>query len=140
MNIQIVNDERQVNTTSLSLRKRLRLWCAIFPATFTDPPVPLKIGIHLDLKAQFPQLIERQISAALWLYTRSFPYLGCLKEGAPRFDLLGMQVGIVTSEQAFSAKSLKTHISKKSTARRKARRLEVANRAQPPPRTLHSTS
>ena len=75
-----------------------------FPQAFVPekylPHRPLKIGIHVDLKARCPALSERERRAVLhWYVTRTI-YLRACVAGAPRIDLDGNVCGEVTAAEA----------------------------------------
>ena len=64
------------------------------------PHRPLKIGIHIDLKARCPALSERERGAVLrWYVTRTI-YLRACVAVAPRIDLDGNVCGEVTAAEA----------------------------------------
>ena len=67
---------------------------------------PLKIGIHVDLKARCPALSERKRRAVLhWYVTRTI-YLRACVVGAPWIDLAGNVCGEVTAAEAQHAGDL----------------------------------
>ena len=74
-----------------------------FPQAFVPekdlPHRPLKIGIHVDLKARCPALSERERGTVLhWYVTRTI-YLRACVAGAPRIDLDGNVCGEVTATE-----------------------------------------
>ena len=75
-----------------------------FPQAFVPekylPHRPLKIGIHIDLKARCPALSERERSAVLRYYVARPMYLRACVAGAPRIDLDGNACGEVTAAEA----------------------------------------
>ena len=75
-----------------------------FPQAFVPeeylPHRPLKIGIHIDLKARCPALSERERSAFLRYYVARPMYLRACVAGAPRIDLDGNVCGEVTAAEA----------------------------------------
>jgi ProP effector len=75
---------------------------AIFVAVF--PPfaanLPLKIGIHRDIKAVMPELSMTKIRKALGAHTRQPGYRQALVPGRQRFDLEGQPAGVVTDAEA----------------------------------------
>ena len=75
-----------------------------FPQAFVPekylPHRPLKIGIHIDLKARCPALSERERSAVLRYYVARLMYLRACVAGAPRIDLDGNVCGEVTAAEA----------------------------------------
>lgn len=63
--------------------------------------VPLKVGIHKDLIAAYPDIPWKTIRHFLNWYMWTPQYLKLTKiEGAPRIDLDGNTAGVVTPEQA----------------------------------------
>jgi ProP effector len=81
----------------------LRLFRERYPV-FKDH-MPLKIGIHSDLRAAHPEISHRTISRALRRWTMKAKYQLALAEGTTRFDLHGKPEGVVTSEQQEKAKT-----------------------------------
>jgi len=75
-----------------------------FPQAFVAekylPHRPLKVGIHIDLKARCPALSERERSAVLRYYVARLMYLRACVAGAPRIDLDGNVCGEVTAAEA----------------------------------------
>ena len=75
-----------------------------FPQAFVPekylPHRPLKIGIHIDLKARCPALSERERGAVLRYYVARLMYLRACVAGAPRIDLDGNVCGEVTAAEA----------------------------------------
>ena len=75
-----------------------------FPQAFVPekylPHRPLKIGIHIDLKARCPALSERERSAVLRYYVARPLYLRACVAGAPRIDLDGNACGEVNAAEA----------------------------------------
>src|SRR5574343_759132 len=69
-----------------------------YPALFTTPKRPLKIGIREDLLADGWD--AHRVRDALVAWTDNDTYAACLKPGAARFDLAGNPCGVVTAEQA----------------------------------------
>lgn len=91
-----------------------------FPAAFTDPPRPLAIGIHDDLRKQVPANISK--TSVRWFmssWTRAWGYRPALAAGGPRYGLDGKPAGMVTPEQQEYAREGMERI-KASTARRQA--------------------
>jgi ProP effector len=88
--------------------------------------LPLKIGIHDDLVALLPEIDPQIIGNALKLYTIHSGYLRGLVEGAPRVDLNGAEVGIVTAEAASHARELLERFLKRQAANN-------PNKAKPAP-------
>lgn len=81
-----------------------------YPACFDwDRPRPLKLGIHLDLRARHPDAPHHVIRKALAIYCGRPRYLKSLKAGLLRWDLQGQPAGLVTLEQGTIARQqLKT--------------------------------
>jgi ProP effector len=75
-----------------------------FPAAFTLH-LPLKAGIHLDLRERASAITNLEIAEALRNHCGALPYRLALKEGATRIDLDGETVGVVTAEEAARAKA-----------------------------------
>lgn len=83
---------------------------AAFPNVFKKfgQPMPLmKLGIDRDiydrLKPMMPGISRRTLGAALAGYANHDKYLRAVVEGAPRVDLDGNHVDIVTAGQAHQA-------------------------------------
>lgn len=86
-----------------------------YPKTFfvfEQRRIPLKIGIHRDIIADLG-IDEKLLSTALFAYTINQAYLLKLKEGAIRVDLSGNEAGLVTADQALTARSARQGIVKK---------------------------
>jgi ProP effector len=99
--------------------KRLRAVLAErFPGTITPSKTPfkrpLKIGIHVDLRAACGDLSSRDIHVFLKTYTSGRKYNACLVEGADRLDLDGIGDGVVTPEQASRAAAVLRKIEKQT--------------------------
>ena len=141
MNLQIVDDCKPVNTVPDEKRRLLRIWAELFPLVFDYPFAPLKIGIHLDLQAQFPELSASLIGSALRFHVSRLAYLRHMKEGAFRLDLFGNQTGTVSAGNAAGAKQFTKFIYKKrkqhrggqAAMRDDLRRHDAISCAQPPP-------
>jgi hypothetical protein len=75
-----------------------------FPLAF-KPPVfrPLKLRIHLDLIERAPVTAE-EVHAALSIHCHALSYLRAQVAGAPRIDLDGNPAGVVSAEEAASAR------------------------------------
>ncbi len=93
---------------------------------------PLKIGIHLDLRAAMPDLDPIEISRALSYYVSDVRYHRACTEGAERIDLNGNPAGVVSASEAENSKRSVTGIEAKLARRREQR---AATRAQPTPAT-----
>lgn len=66
---------------------------------------PLKIGIFDDIvdfyeRLDSPPFSKKLLREALSYYSASPMYLACQKENAPRIDIYGHEVDVVTLEQA----------------------------------------
>ncbi len=74
------------------------------PLAFTDPPVPLAIGIHRDIAALLDSEADKAtISQFLRRWTRSTEYLRAIARGDPRRSLDGNRTGEPTADQRESA-------------------------------------
>jgi ProP effector len=85
----------------------LQSWlAATYPATFNpDAPLPLKIGVHVDLLARHPDLDPATLRRALKRYCERRAYqLALAREGAVRVDLDGQPAGEVAEDQRRFAK------------------------------------
>lgn len=84
------------------LQKHFPLAFPVNPA----PKVPLKEGIlrdaeqHLDLLG----ITKEQLKQGVAIWCRGSRYWACMTENAPRLDLSGQAVGVVTAAQALYAK------------------------------------
>lgn len=66
----------------------------------------LKIGIHRDIYALYPEIPKRTVHSLLSWHTRSWKYLEAASvAGTPRFDLNGNVAGEVTEEEAETART-----------------------------------
>jgi ProP effector len=61
---------------------------------------PLKLGIHHDIVAAAPDILMKELHAALSCYVNNVGYLYACKAGAARIDLNGKPVGCVTEDEA----------------------------------------
>jgi hypothetical protein len=97
---------RAINpATGQPKREPLPAPLASYPTVFFHgEPVPLKLLIHLDLRARHPELSATTIRRVLQKYCGSFRYQRCLKGGLLRWDLDGNPAGIVTMQQSEIAK------------------------------------
>lgn len=85
-----------------------------FPQLFAaDDFIPLDHHLLRDLKADYKNNLLKKgypqdlvIKAAFYRYTESFGYLGCLKEGATRYNLKGIVCGTATKEEEGAAKTM----------------------------------
>ena len=77
-----------------------------FPACFiagSESAKPLKIGVFQELAARLenePRVSKTQLRGALRQYTMSWRYLHCVKAGAKRVDLDGVEGDEVSQEHA----------------------------------------
>lgn len=75
-----------------------------YPHSFNlDQPLPLAVGIHDTIRNEFhadqPDGLEwKNVRNALIHFTKQHKYRACLTLNAPRYDLRGRQVGVVTQE------------------------------------------
>ncbi|MBK8184967.1 MAG: ProQ/FinO family protein [Candidatus Competibacteraceae bacterium] len=102
----------------------LQSWlAATYPATFNpDAPLPLKIGVHVDLLARHPDLDPATLRRALKRYCERRAYqLALAREGAVRLDLDGQPAGAVAEDQRRFAKSKLTTWKAKKSAKSAAR-------------------
>jgi ProP effector len=76
----------------------LGVFNAVYPAF--NNTLPLKIGIHRDIKAAMPELSMTRIRRALGAHTRQHAYRLALVPGRQRFDLEGHPAGVVTEAEA----------------------------------------
>ena len=79
-----------------------------FPSAFfkkSNQIKPLKIGIFDDIidfyeRLESPPFSKKSLREAISYYSASPFYLNSQKENAPRIDIYGNEVDVVTSEQA----------------------------------------
>jgi len=79
-----------------------------FPLTFVpfgQPPKVLKIGIAADIRAAAVSIGRKRLKRALSAYCAQYLYRAAHIAGAPRVDLTGSIVDVVTTEQVASAKA-----------------------------------
>ncbi|TIV47470.1 MAG: prop expression regulator [Mesorhizobium sp.] len=80
---------------------------AKWPAAFNPKaPMPLRIGIHNDIRVLDGELSDDELRRALRAYTSMPRYLARLNAGAVRVDLDGEPAGEVSDAEAASAKAL----------------------------------
>ncbi|MBB2496685.1 ProQ/FinO family protein [Aquipseudomonas ullengensis] len=84
------------------LQKHFPLAFPVNPA----PKVPLKEGILKDAEQHLELLgvSSEQLKLGLASWCRGSRYWACMTENAPRLDLYGQAVGVVTTTQALHAK------------------------------------
>jgi ProP effector len=88
-------------------RATVALLCERFPKTFFMFELrrrPLKIGVHLDIAALLPTLSTKEIRSAMRWYTANRFYNKACVENAPRIDLDGNEVGVVSADEAAKSK------------------------------------
>ncbi len=97
----------QVEPVVLNISRLQRQYPKAFPKR-PDPKVPLKLGIHNDLYAQSETLglTQEEIKEAIQTWCQGSRYWSCLVLDAPRIDLSGEVVGVVTEAEAKRAKQL----------------------------------
>jgi len=69
-----------------------------WPNCFKGPEqakLPLKIGIHRDIKAIAPELSTKDLGTAIRYYVGDYQYRQAMVAGAVRFDLDGNPAGVV---------------------------------------------
>jgi hypothetical protein len=74
-----------------------------WPNCFKGPEqakLPLKIGIHRDIKAIAPELSTRDLGTAIRYYVGDYQYRRAMVAGAVRFDLDGNPAGVVAPDEA----------------------------------------
>lgn len=78
-----------------------------------DDFIPLDHHLLRDLKADYKNNVLKKgyppdlvIKAAFYRYTESFGYLGCVMEGATRYNLKGNVCGTVTKEEEEAANTI----------------------------------
>ena len=108
-----------------------------FPACLAVNPSyrrPLKLGIHVDILAEFgaDMIAPRDLSAALRIYVSNRKYLKALVAGANRVDLNGMPAGTVTAEHADIAKARYEQRCDKHKAKQKQLAVAPAKPAESP--------
>jgi len=119
-----------MNTASQTLQNLRERW----PMAFTDPPRPLMRGIADQIAEHFrPRWAigsdiwttwsyrhtraGRALCAALEIWTKSPDYLRACTAGAPRIDLDGRAVGVVTEAEAeWAAQELRRMNENRATA------------------------
>ena len=84
------------------LQKHFPLAFPVNPA----PKVPLKEGILKDAEQHLELLgvSSEQLKQGMAIWCRGSRYWACMTENAPRLDLTGQAVGMVTAAQALHAK------------------------------------
>ncbi|WP_312903672.1 ProQ/FINO family protein [Stutzerimonas nitrititolerans] len=84
------------------LQKRFPLAFPVSP----PPKVPLKEGILQDAEQHLDvlEITKEQLKQGIAIWCRGSRYWACMTENAPRMDLNGQAVGVVTANQALHAK------------------------------------
>jgi len=85
-----------------------------FPHLFAaDDFIPLDHQLLRDLKADYKNNALKKgypqdlvIKGAFYRYVESYGYLGCIKEGSPRYNLKGEVCGTVTKQEEESAQKI----------------------------------
>lgn len=97
---------------------------AVFGACFPvfAKPLPLKLGIHRDIKAAMPELSMTKIRRALAAVTRQDAYRQALVPGRQRFDLNAQPAGVVTDAEVEHRPLLERGRSRWGRLRKKIRR------------------
>jgi sRNA-binding protein len=92
----------------IDARPIIALLCEKFPACFVMYEArrrPIARGIHKEVLLAMPTLTAEQISAAMRLYTGNEGYCRACRDGAPRINLIGHEIGCVTAAEADGAKA-----------------------------------
>ena len=100
--------DQQHETAKINKLKTIDWLAENFPAAFFKKGKhvrPLKIGIFDDIvdfyeRLDSPPFSKKMLREALNYYSASPAYLGCQKADSARVDLFGIEVDIVTQEQA----------------------------------------
>jgi sRNA-binding protein len=103
-----------------------------FPKAFGVPdgkpfyrPVALKIGVHKDIMAAYPELPRPILRQFIKWYVYTPEYLQLIVPEAKRFDLAGLEVGEVTKDEIAHAQMLLAKF-----ALRKGEKVEIAEVSQ----------
>ena len=110
----------------------IEMLCQRYPKTFTQKPhemQPLARGIREAIIADAPDLPHSIVSQALALYAARFCYLRACIAGAPRIDLSGKVVDVVTDKDAAHTVQRLAARERKRAAR-KAERETAVRKAQ----------
>jgi hypothetical protein len=76
-----------------------------WPNCFKGPEqakLPLKIGIHRDIKAIAPELSTKDLGTAIRYYVADYQYRQAMVAGAARFDLDGNPAGAVAPDESYA--------------------------------------
>jgi sRNA-binding protein len=126
-----MSKEKQENDhpTALGMIEEL---CQRYPKTFTQKPYdvrPLARGIREAIVADAPDLPASIVSQALAIYAAWLPYMRACIAGAPRIDLSGKVVDVVTDKEATYAVQ-RLAAQERKRAARKAERETAVRKAQ----------
>ena len=108
----------------------IEMLCQRYPKTFTQKPhemQPLARGIREAIIADAPDLPDSIVSQALALYAARFCYLRACIAGAPRIDLSGKIVDVVTDKDAAHTVQRLAVRERKRAARKAERETAVRN-------------
>lgn len=87
-----------------------------------SPKLPLKLGIHRDVREAHPDLSSRLVWMTIEDYTDGETYLAHVVVGAVRVDLSGRPAGVVTEDEAaHAAEQLRNIRRRKAGQARQAR-------------------
>jgi sRNA-binding protein len=116
---------------------------ARFPEVIARPEQrerrPLKVGIHDDVVALFPEVDRKIIGRALMLYTRHVAYQRGLAASAARVDLNGVETGPVTPADAEHARGQVAKLKVRAATRKAAKAAAQETRAEQPPKPEQAT-
>jgi len=138
-----------MNTTMIDARPIIAMLCEKFPACFAmfeQRRRPLARGIHREIAAAMPTLTKEQISAAMRYYVNNEGYCRACRADAPRINLLGHEVGVVTAAEADNAvariEGIKIWRKAKKAAKKeaavKAKAAAVVAAARPTPKGINA--
>ena len=115
------------------LQKNFPLAFPVNPA----PKVPLKEGIFKDAEQHLELLgiTSEQLKQGIAAWCKGTRYWSCMTENAPRLDLNGQPVGIVTASQALHAK----HQARRQRAQARRTQQKAKNSEQDTPATDAAT-
>jgi sRNA-binding protein len=88
----------------VAIHQAQKALAVLHPELFSlENPVPLKISIHHDVKARFPEMRVRiRYGLLMWLTSRR-AYLAICTEGAIRYGFEGPCGEVTAAEAAFAA-------------------------------------
>jgi ProP effector len=119
----------------------IALLCEKFPACFVmyeQRRRPIARGIHKEVLLAMPTLTAEQISAAMRLYVGNEGYCRACRDGAPRINLLGHEIGCVTAAEADGAKARIEAIKEWLKKRKAAARAAEIEAARPGPKGINA--